>query len=342
MSDNSSVTASLTAPGARPGAWSRFREYALERPVLQIVILVAMATWLIVLIPSVATNWRAITSILVIASLLALASLGQTLVVIVGGVDLTIPGYIMIGAWLAVDGTVKLGLPLPVALLATIVICGAIGALIGFICHRWNIPSLIVTLGAGAALSGTALVMTAGDFNGAPPEELRGLASAGSTTFGLPVPPIILIVIGCAIILWLVLSRTAVGRRFYATGMNMRAANLTRVNSSLTWTVVFALSGAVTGVAGMLIAGFGGGWTQGLGDPYLFTGLAAVLIGGTTFGSPRGTFTRTVLGALILTLLSTIILGYRLNEEQGLILYGVIIIAMLTIYGRERHVRDRF
>lgn len=342
MTENTAVTASLSAPAVPPSRWSRLRGAAFERPILQLVVLIAIAAWLVVLIPAILTNPRALTSIVLIASLLALASMGQTLVVILGGVDLTVPGYIMIGAMLAVNGTTKLGLPLPVAALLTILICGGIGSLIGWVCHRWRIPSLVITLGAGTALSGATLLLAQGDYNGTPPQELRDLASPNSTTFGIPIPPVIILVALCAVATWLVLSRTAMGRRYYATGLNIRAADLTRINTSLTWTLVFGLAGAVAGIAGMFIAGFGGGWSDGLGDPYLFTGLAAVLIGGTSFGSTHGSFTRTVLGALILTFLSTIIVGYRFSQEQGQTLYGVIIVAMLTLYGRERHVRDRF
>jgi ribose transport system permease protein len=342
MSQAPSVTETLTAPATRPDRRARARIFILERPILQLIVLVAVAAWLVVLIPSIATNPRAVTSILVVASLLALTAMGQTFVIILGGVDLTIPGYIMVGAMLAVNGPAKLGLPIGLSALVTMLICGGIGALIGFVCHRWHIPSLVITLGAGAALSGATLFLAGNDFNGTPPDELRALAAAGGNTFGIPVPPIIFIVVACAVVIWLVLTRTAVGRRFYATGVNMRAADLTRINSSLTWTVVYGLCGAITGIAGMFLAGFGGGWAQGFGEPYLFTGLAAVLIGGTTFGSPRGSFTRTIMGAVILTMISTIILGYRLNEAQGLVLYGVIIIVMLTVYGRDRHVRDRF
>ena len=341
MSEHASITTSLTTPQP-PDRWARFRAAAMQRPVLQLVVLVAIAIWLVVLVPSLPSNPRAITSLLVVAALLAFAAMGQTLVVILGGLDLTIPGYIMFGALLAVDGTAKLGLPLPIAALATVVVCGGVGAFLGFACHRWAISPLVITLGAGAVLSGLAFFLSGGDYGKPAPDALRALASAGSTTFGLPVPPVIFIVLGCAIVIWLVLTRTSVGRRFYATGVNPRAADLARINTSATWTTVFALSGALGGLAGIFIAGFGAGWSQGMGDPYLFTGLAAVLVGGTTFASQRGSFTRTLIGALILTLLSTLVLAYRLKEEQGLILYGAIIIAMVAIYGRERHVRDRF
>src|SRR5699024_4988786 len=216
------------------------------------------------------------------------------------------------------------------------------GAFVGFVSYRYSIQPLVLTLGVSAALTGGTLFLADSDLSWSPPESMRQLTGVTSTTFGLPVPPLIIIVILLAILLWLFLTRTATGRRLYATGTNVRAAGLTGIRTGAMWTSVFAMSGISSGLAGMLLASFTSGWSAEIGEPYLFTGLAAVLLGGTTFGSIRGSYTRTVLGALILTLLSTIVLSSGLNDGQSRIIYGLVIIGVLVIYGRERHVRDRF
>ncbi|MNW59570.1 Ribose transport system permease protein RbsC [compost metagenome] len=184
--------------------------------------------------------------------------------------------------------------------------------------------------------------MADGDYSSVPHDSLRSLASLRATTFGLPFPPIILIVLLLGVALWVFLNRTTAGRRLYATGVNFRAAGLTRIRTSIVWVLVFAASGAFAGLAGIFIAAYGSGWSQTIGDPYLFSGLAAVLVGGTIFGSIHGSYTRTLLGALILTLLSTIIVSNGLSEAQSRIVFGVIILAVVSLYGRERHVRNRF
>lgn len=341
MTDTTSHTASLTAPAPPPRRWERFRTWVFEVPALQIVVLVALTTWLIVTVPAFLAP-RPIGAILVIACLLALAAMGQTLVVILGGLDLAVPGYILFGAFVASNLAGKLALPLPLAFALVIGVCGGIGALIGWICHRFTVQPLVVTLGIGATLTGATQFLAQGDYSNAPPEALRKIAGITGTTFGIPLPPIIPIVVICAVLLWVFLNRTTAGRKLYATGINPRAARLTRVDTTKVWTLAFAASGALAGMAGMLIAAFGSGWSQTVGEPYLFAGLAAVLVGGTTFGSIRGSYTRTVLGALILTVLSTIIIGYGLSEAQSRIVYGAIILAVVSLYGRERHVRDRF
>jgi ribose transport system permease protein len=199
-----------------------------------------------------------------------------------------------------------------------------------------------MTLGIGAMLTGGSMFIANGDYNGQPPADLRALAQLNGTTFGLPFPSIIAIVAVLGLGLWLFLAKSGAGRRLYATGVNPVAATFARVKTSMVWTLVFAASGALAGLAGVFIAAFGAGWSQAVGDPYLFAGLAAVLVGGTTFGSVHGGFTRTALGALILTVLSTLIVSRGLSEAQGRIVYGIIILAVVALYGRERHVRDRF
>lgn len=341
MTATVSVTESLTTAPPAPTRRELLRRWVADVPALQVIVLLTLTGWLLAAVPALLAP-RPITAILIIASLLAFAAMGQTLVVILGGLDLAVPGYILFGAFVAANVAGKLSLPIPLAFLLVIAVCGGIGALIGFICHRFLVQPLVVTLGAGAALTGATMFLADGDYSSAPPDGLRSLASLTGTTFGLPVPPVIIIIAASAITLWVFLNRTTAGRKLYATGINLRAADLTRIRTAAVWTMVFAVSGALAGIAGMFIAAFGSGWSQTVGDPYLFSGLAAVLVGGTTFGSIRGSYTRTLLGVLILTVLSTIIVSNGLGEAQSRIIYGVIILVVVSLYARERHVRDRF
>lgn len=336
------ITQSLNIPQPAATGWAKFRRWAVETPFIQLLVLVALIVILVVTIPAFVARPQAAVAILALASLLALASMGQTLVVILGGLDLAITGYITFGAMIASNATSRLGWPVPLAFLVTIVVCGAIGALVGWLCHRLKIQPLVMTLGVGAILTGGSMFIANGDYNGQPPQELRSLSQLIGTTFGLPIPPVIVIVVILGILLSVILAKTSVGRKLYATGINPRAADLTRIRTSVVWTAVFATSGALGGVAGIFIAAFGSGWAQSIGDPYLFAGLAAVLVGGTTFGSVRGSFTRTAIGALILTVVSTLIISRGLAEAQSRIVYGVIILMVVALYGRDRHVRDRF
>jgi ribose transport system permease protein len=104
---------------------------------------------------------------------------------------------------------------------------------------------------------------------------------------------------------------------------------------------VFAISAALAGLAGFLVAGYSSGASPSMGDPYMFQGLAAVIVGGTSLGGARGDYWRTVLGALILTLLSTILVGYGFDSADTQILFGAIILLVVAGYGRSERIKDR-
>ena len=137
-------------------------------PLLQMVVAAAVFLWGAIGVSGF-TAGPAIRANLVIASLLALASLGQTLVILIGGLDLAVPGYITVGAVAAVELGGTHNWPLPVVALCAAVACGAAGALCGFICHRFGAQSLVVTLGMYSILLSGALVVTGSNIGGTPP-----------------------------------------------------------------------------------------------------------------------------------------------------------------------------
>jgi ribose transport system permease protein len=145
--------------------------------------------------------------------------------------------------------------------------------------------------------------------------------------------------IAFAILLQLLLHRTVTGRRIFATGANVRAAELTLVPTRRVWTVVFSASAVLSALVGVLLAGFAGS-DPSLGDPYLFQGLTAVVIGGTAIGGARGDYAHTVVGALILTVLTTILVGRGYDAADQQIIFGVLILLVVAAFGRERAVRD--
>jgi ribose transport system permease protein len=280
-----------------------------------------------------------INTMLVLAAILGLAALGQTLVMILGGLDLSVPGFILVGAL----GSVSLAksVPFGVALALLVGAAAATGAVVGWLCGRFRIQPLVLTLAVGAAVGGIVTASTtAGDLP-PPPGWLTSLASPASTTFGAPVPPLAVIWAVVAVAIAIVLHKAPFGRRVYATGENMRAAGLALIPTRRIWAVVFALSAAASTAAGVLLSGFAGSGNAHLGDPYLFQGLTAVIVGGTTFFGIRGDYTHTVLGALLMTELSTVLVGKGLSNAGQQMLFGVLILLVVAIYGRQARVQDR-
>jgi ribose transport system permease protein len=308
-------------------------------PLLQLIALVALFVYGAETIAGFSAQ-TSVDSMLVLAALLGLAALGQTLVLILGGLDLSVPGHIVMGAILVSELYGKHHWSAPLAIALPFACAAILGAVTGWICHRWRIQPLIVTLGMGAISAGGAVAWTHGQLTGSPPPFLTKLTTATGTTFGLQVPPVVVIWGVVAVVAAVFLHRTVSGRRLYATGANPRAAVLARIDTKRVWVLVFATSAVVSALVGCLLAGFAGA-DQTLGDPYLFEGLTAVIVGGTVFMGARGDYTHTVVGALILTVLTTILVGKGYSQADQQIIFGVLILLVVAGYGRDRRLRDR-
>ena len=137
-----------------------------------------------------------------------------------------------------------------------------------------------------------------------------------------------------------VLARTVYGRRLYALGSNPRAARLALVHPIRTWTITFALSAGFAAWAGILLLGFSGSAYAAVGAPYPFQSIAAVVIGGTVLVGGRGGYLGTVAGALCLIELTTVLVGLGLRPPLVQATLGATIVVLVSIYGREPHVRQ--
>lgn len=314
---------------------------ALQRrlPIVQLIALVLLFEWGTWTITDFATK-QSVLSMLVAASFLGLAGAGQTLVVLVGGIDFSVPAVIS-GASVVLSqltGTDHWSF-LP-ALTVCVVLAVVVGAINGYVSHRFRVQPLVVTLGMASVVTGAVLVWTKAQATGSAPAFLTRLTSVTGTTFGIGVPPVIIVWAAIAILLGVILRRTIAGRRLYATGSNPVAADLALVRTRRVWVATFAASALLAALLGVLLAGYAGSGNTTLGDPYLFEGLAAVIVGGTAFGA-RGDYWRTVLGAIVLTVLSTVLVGKGYSTADQQIIFGVLILLVVAGYGRDGRLRDR-
>jgi ribose transport system permease protein len=279
-----------------------------------------------------------VRSMLVLASLLGVASIGQTLVVLIGGIDLSTPFVIgfanVVAAQLYGDGMNFVLVCVIVGVLALV-----IGAFNGALSSTLAIHPLIVTLGVGTAIQGAVLLWTAGFPAGSAPETVTKFVSIGGHAGPLPVPwlvPSFLVVIA---IISVVLARTPFGRRLYAVGSNPSAAPYALISPRVVWTATYALSALFAAAAGVLLLGFTGSAYGDVGQPYLFQTIAAVVIGGTTLVGGRGGLIGTAAGALVLIEINTLLIGLGLSPAMVEAALGVLIVALVSLYGREPHVR---
>lgn len=285
-----------------------------------------------------------IRAILLFAAFLGIASVGQTMVALMGGLDLSIP-FVIGSSNIALLFLITLGVPSYVAFGFILVLGGIVGLLNGLVSYRLQGQALIVTLGMGFALAGFTQIMTsigsqfAGNVFGTVPPWLQNLAAMNGRFFGLPFPPTIVIWIVVAVVLIVGLRTTAWGRNLYALGGNRRSAALIGVSEFRYWVGCYVISGVFAALAGSLLLGWSGGAFIGVGDPYLFTTLAAVVIGGTSLLGGRGGYGFTVIGVLVLQVLTSFLLGIGLKYEWQQFIFGLLILPMVALYGRSPHIR---
>lgn len=289
-----------------------------------------------VLIPGYSSPF-AVRAMLVLASLLAVASIGQTLVVIMGGIDLSIPFVIgfanVVAAQLYGDGW------------NFVLVCGLVGVLAiligglnGLIARSLDIQPLIVTLGVGMVVQGLVLLWTAGFPSGSAPQAVSSFVSIGGSAGPLPVPWLVPSLIVLAALVVLVLERTPYGRRLYALGSNPGAAPLALIDPVRMWMITYAASAFFAAVAGVLLLGFTGSAYGDVGQPYLFQTIAAVVVGGAALVGGRGSYLGTIAGVLVLTEINTLLIGLGFQPSAVQAALGLIIVLLVSLYGRERHV----
>jgi ribose transport system permease protein len=289
-----------------------------------------------VMIPGYSSPF-AIRAMLVIGSLLAVASIGQTLVVILGGIDLSIPFIIgfanVVAAQLYGDGW-NFGLVCVVVAVMALVI----GAFNGFVSRKLDIHPLIVTLGVGMVVQGSVLLWTKGFPSGSAPAGVSAFVSIGGSAGPLPVPWLVPSLVVMAALIILMLARSPYGRRLYALGSNPGAAPLALIDPVKMWAITFALSALFAAIAGVLLLGFTGSAYGDVGQPYLFQTIAAVVVGGAALVGGRGSYLGTIAGVLVLTEINTLLIGLGFQPAAVQAALGLIIILLVSLYGRERHV----
>jgi ribose transport system permease protein len=339
------VSDAVASPSVTPGRGRGFLsragllELQSRYPLIQIVVLIAVLLYGVITLPGL-LSWQSIETILVLASLIGFASLGQTFVILIGGFDLSLPSF-MVATALIVTGIAQQDhYSVGVGIVVAVALCGTFGALSGYICHRFSVQPLIVTLGTGAIVLGLVQTQVTNQMVAGAPAFSVSLTSLSSTTFGVQIPPVVAIWLVVALAATFFLHRTVAGRRLLATGCNQPAAEYSLIHTRRVWIAVFTFSGVASALVSLLIGGFAGTLDTSVADPYLFQSVVAVIVGGTIFGGP-GDYARTVLGSLFLAIVTIVLTGNGVSGFAEDILYGVVLLLAVTMYARERRVRDR-
>lgn len=267
-----------------------------------------------------------------VAAFLGVVAAGMMLVILLGHIDLSVPWVMTMGAMMACAaagfGAMGHVIAIPVGIL-----CGALFGLInGFGVAYLRIPSMIITLATNVVAQGLMVLYTGGfsPQDSATPA-MRWLAT-GSIIPG--VPNAILVWAAVSAIMVFLYSRTSYGRSVYGIGNSERAAYLSGLDTRRIVMIAFVISGGLAAFAGVLVAGYASKAAQSMGDAYLLPSIAAVVLGGTSILGGRGSYLGTVAGVILITLLQSILSVMQMPEAGRQIIYGVVIVAMLLLYGR--------
>lgn len=271
-------------------------------------------------------------------AVIAILAAGMTLVIIAGGIDLSVGSLIALSAVLATllirrfagaeaatpAGMVACGL-------AAIVACGVVGALSGLVVTAFAVPSFIVTLGVMMMASGAAFLVTEGESVYQLPDRFVWLGR-GADLAGIPNAVVLTVLLYAAV--HFVLTRTAFGRYVYAVGGNAEAARLAGVRVSLVIVLVFAISGLLAGLGGVVMASQLKSGSPTYGQMYELYVIAAVVVGGTSLSGGEGNVLGTLLGALLIAVIQngmnlTGVESYTQRVVLGAIIVGAVLLDRL-------------
>jgi ribose transport system permease protein len=266
-------------------------------------------------------------SMSILAAFIGIVALGQTFVIIGGGIDLSLPWVLNCSAVLVTliangkNGPLVYAIPL-------VLFCGVlVGACNGLGIAVFGVPPIIMTLAVNVILQGGILVYTGGAPTATAPTAVQVLAVGR-----LGPIPVVLIVWGLlSLFAWVTLSHTSFGRYLYAQGTSATVAEFSGVPTIRTTITAYMLSGFTAALAGVLLTGYSAQAYLGMGDPYLFTSIAAVAIGGASILGGSGHYTGTIAGAFVLTILTGLLPALNLSNGALLVVYGLVILITVSL-----------
>ncbi|MBV8400453.1 MAG: ABC transporter permease [Acetobacteraceae bacterium] len=282
-------------------------------------------------------NFRQESNILAIlqaTSVNGVLAVGVTFVIVTGGIDLSVGTLMTFCAVIAGVTLTYWGLALPFGVVGAILAGAAVGLVSGTFVARLKIPPFIATLGMMLILKGLSLVISGTKpiyFNSTPGfTNIAQGSIVGAVLPAVPVPNGVLILFLVAAAASLILWKTVLGRYTFALGSNEEAVRLSGVNTDRWKMAVYALSGGICGIAGLLIASRLNSAQPALGQGYELDAIAAVVIGGTSLSGGRGTILGTLIGALIMSVLANGLRILSVPQEWQTVVTGSIII--LAVY----------
>ena len=261
---------------------------------------------------------------------LGIVAVGQTLVILTGGIDMSIC-YNMTLAAVVMTATVQSGHPVWACVLVML-ICTGVGVVNGVGITVMRIPPIIMTLAMNMILQSVCMIYTNGTPKGRAPDALNHFVN----TNYLGLRGGIWIWVAVAVVVCFLLYKTSFGRIVYALGSNASVAHFSGIRKELMTTLVYALSGAMVGIASILSVGYSGMSFLSIATDFNLKSVAVVVLGGTSIMGGKGGYVGTIAGTLVLELLLAILTVVQIDQSGKDIIYGAIILGMLLLYSRKK------
>jgi ribose transport system permease protein len=295
-----------------------------------LVVLIA----LVALMAAFAPNFASVDNLLNIArsiSINAILAAGLTFVILTAGIDLSVGSIVAVSGVVAVL-TAMAGVPSPFVVLIGVLAGSAAGLINGVLTAYISLAAFIVTLGTMTFLRGLAYTMTDGQPIVSNTLNFRDIGNGYLA--GIPVPVVVMVIV--YLVAWFILERTRYGRHIYAVGGNAEAARLAGINVKLVTTSVYVLSGACAGLAGVIFSARVVSAQPTAGTGYELDAIAAVVLGGTSLVGGRGRILGTLVGSVILGVLSTGLILMNVPFFTQLLIKGAVIILAIAIDSLKR------
>lgn len=295
-------------------------------PATSLIVVALMFAACDVLIPGF-VSLSNILRITELAGFLGIVAIGETMVILTGGIDLSI-AWVVTGAgcvFTQVSGGESTLLLQGLAAALTVGL--AAGLVNGVGIARLGVSPIVMTLGMNNIMQGLTLLYTNGTPTGGTPPLIKTLA----TGYAGPIPALVLVWMALAVVAILALRFSRGGRKLLGVGENPRVSHLSGVRNERVITAAYVCSGLTAALTGVLYAGFSGASFLGMGDQFVLPAIAAVVLGGTSIFGGSGGYGGTIIGTLFLTVLTTILAVVNLSAGVRDIVYGLVIVAALVL-----------
>ena len=322
--------------GHRPSSWRQIWDNMINRQEFAVLLLLLVVGTFLTLWTDTFLTFNNLSNLLRNFSWIAIVAFGQSMVIIIGGIDLSVGATMALAGLISAQG-MQLGLPIPLALFAGLLTGAGVGLINGSLVARVRLPAFIVTLGIMSIARGIAFVLTGGWPVRNLPQVFRVLGQYDLPLgpWSLPLPVLFMLVV--ALLVNLLLNQTVVGRYIYTLSSGERALQVSGVNVIHVKVLVYTLCGLLAATGGLLLTARLGVAAPTAALGYEIDIIAAAVIGGTSLFGGVGSTLGVLLGAAIMQMLRNglVLLGFP-SYLQTLVIGALMLIAILVDYWRRR------